>query len=128
MDRRRFFKDGVKDVAREVLKSPVGKALDRQMQAMSNLLAPQLFEMPAVEAAPQPVRRRLSRPPGRFLRQSLRRSALVARTALWPVLYGVLFQMGPTSGPLMDPNLNACRLCPDTPCIDACETGALLPR
>lgn len=29
--------------------------------------------------------------------------------------------------PAMDPNLVACTLCPDTPCITACTEGALLP-
>jgi ferredoxin len=127
MDRRRFFKDGVKDVAREVLKSPVGKALDRQLQAVSNLLAPQVFEMPAAEPAPEPARRRLSRPPGALSPAKFEKKCTRCADCIVACPYGVLFQMGPTSGPLMDPNLNACRLCPDTPCIDACETGALLP-
>lgn len=128
MDRRRFFKDGVKDVAREVLQSPVGKALDRQLQAVSNLLAPQAFQMPAEpEPAPAQVRRKLARPPGalgpaKFLKKCTRCADCIVACP-----YGVLFQMGPQSGPLMDPNLNACRLCPDTPCIDACDTGALVP-
>ena len=29
--------------------------------------------------------------------------------------------------PAMNPNNHACHLCTDTPCITACETGALLP-
>ena len=29
--------------------------------------------------------------------------------------------------PYIDPSLQACRLCPDLPCISACEPGALLP-
>lgn len=127
MDRRRFFKDGVKDVAREVLKSPVGKAFDRQLQAMSNLLAPQAFEMPEAPPPPDPVRRRLSRPPGALSPARFEKKCTRCADCIVACPYGVLFQMGPTSGPLMDPNLNACRLCPDTPCIDACEPGALLP-
>lgn len=126
MDRRRFFKDGVKDVAREVLKSPVGKAFDRQLQAMSNLLAPQAFEMPQPPAPAEPLRR-LARPPGALAPAKFEKKCTRCADCIVACPYGVLFQMGPTSGPLMDPNLNACRMCPDTPCIDACETGALLP-
>lgn len=129
MDRRRFFKDGMKDVAREVLQTPVGKALDRQLQAVSNLLAPQFFEMPAPEQEPVPPQnwRRLARPPGALPPAQFEKKCTRCADCIVACPYGVLFQMGPATGPLMDPNLNACRLCPDTPCIDACETGALVP-
>jgi hypothetical protein len=39
MDRRKFFREGVKEVAREVMKTPVGSAIDKQLLAFSNLLS-----------------------------------------------------------------------------------------
>ncbi len=44
--------------------------------------------------------------------------------------YEAIFHLGPAAGgregtPALEPNKNACRWCPDMPCIDACPTGAL---
>jgi ferredoxin-type protein NapG len=39
--------------------------------------------------------------------------------------YGALFHT--STGPVLDPNLEACRLCEDYPCIESCDDGALLP-
>ncbi len=45
--------------------------------------------------------------------------------------HDVIFHLGPAAGglegtPTLNPNNNACRWCPDMPCIEACPTGALV--
>ncbi len=118
----------MREVAREVMKTPVGNALDRQLLALSNLLAPKAFEAPAPAQPmpPPPAPRKLARPPGALKdRDKFYKACTRCADCIVACPYGVLFQMGPRSGPLLDPNLNACRLCKDMPCIEACETGAL---
>lgn len=115
------------------MKTPVGAMVDNRLQAVSNLLDPKGLQVPPAPqiTAPAPAQteerpRGLARPPG-ALKDAKKFNKACTRCADCIVAcpYGVLFQMGPRSGPLMDPNLNACRVCPDMPCIEACETGAL---
>lgn len=109
------------------MKTPVGSAIDKQLLAFSNLLSPEHFTPPApVPPADAPPPRKLARPPGALKDpKKFNKACTKCGDCIVACPYGVLFQMGPASGPLLDPNLNACRLCPDMPCIDSCETGAL---
>ncbi|MCE9599139.1 MAG: 4Fe-4S binding protein [Spirochaetia bacterium] len=111
------------------MKTPVGALLDHRLQAFSNLLDPKALHVPEpvpTVTLPAEKPRGLARPPG-ALKDPKKFDKACTRCADCIVAcpYGVLFQMGPRTGPLLDPNLNACRVCPDTPCIEACETGAL---
>lgn len=131
MRRDRFLTDGWKQLLGSVLKSPVGESVDHTLLAFSNLLAPQTLA-DRVEALQAPRRlnpgRSYPRPPGALEDpQAFEEACTRCGDCVFACPYGAIRATSPQSGPLLDPNIEACRLCPDFPCINACHEGALLP-
>ena len=128
MDRKNFFTGGWKEVVQDVLHTPVGKALDRQLEGLANLLAPQGLEEMLRMHEEAPRERNYYRPPGATEDEdAFDKACTRCGDCIKACPAGTLFTLDPESGPLLDPETVACRLCTDYPCIQACETGALSP-
>lgn len=128
MDRKDFFTDGIKDVIRDIAKTPVGSIIDRQLQGISNLLAPDWLDMSGMEGEERipSVQENLPRPPGAVQNPDLfDKNCTVCGNCIVACPHETLFQIPGIRGPVLDPNIRACRLCHDYPCINSCETGAL---
>ena len=131
MKRKEFFKDGIKGLARDVWKSPVGQIFDRRVQGLANILDPRgldymLSNLPENAAEQVYDSRHYARPPGaRPDPQEFSAACTKCSECIVACPYGVIFSLGGDSGPLLDPNSVACQLCPDMPCISACPTDAL---
>lgn len=144
MDRKNFFKNGLKDMAEDLLKTPLGKLVDQQLQSLSNLLAPEWLndrllsdhdpgssENKILPLPAQLENHMHSRPPGAIVEvEKFNQACTRCNDCILACPHGALFNLGPYSGPVMDPNRYPCYLCEDWPCIKACETGALtdLPK
>lgn len=136
MDRKDFFGKGLKELAGNILKSPVGKVVDQQLGGLANLLSPQWLEgkLGSDEGAknkpPKTVQNSLAfpRPPGALTDpEAFEKACTRCNDCLMACPHGSLFTLGPYSGPMINPNVAACYLCEDYPCIKSCEAGALLP-
>lgn len=142
MKRKTFFKDGWKEIGRDIWNSPVGDAIGDRMQRFANLLAPQgldhyvdryLEETAAGNAADAAgIASEFPRPPGALPDPAaFDEHCTHCGDCIVACPHGTIFTLGGVgpdgrgSGPLVDPNSVACQLCPDMPCIAACETGAL---
>ena len=141
MERKKFFTDGLKILGRDLWKSPVGKILDRRLNNFANLLAPEgldhlLANLPDQTAGSagyagseqSRIPHEFARPPGALPDSTdFDRACTRCGDCVIACPYGVIFTLGGASGPLIDPNSVACQLCADTPCITACDEGALNP-
>jgi ferredoxin-type protein NapG len=133
MDRKDFFSDGWKQILGDIAKTPIGGAIDRQLQGISNLLSPEWLEFqnfgdPLSENSIDGRRSadNLPRPPGAIIDpQEFVKKCNSCGDCIVACPHGILFKVPGIYGPVFDPNLNACRLCPEYPCIQSCETGAL---
>ncbi len=124
MDRHSFFRDGLAQLASSLLKSPVGRVIDQQLQGLANLLAPQKLQL-----TPHPSLRKelYARPPGALADEEQFDSACtLCGDCIQACPYGTILDGG-SAGPLIDPDTIACHLCPDFPCQKACKEGALMP-
>lgn len=154
MKRKEFFTDGWKQIGRDLWNSPVGDAIGDRMQRMANLLAPQGLDhyverylertadagSPASSGDPNALHSlpdEFPRPPGALPDPAaFDEHCTHCGDCVIACPHGTIFTLGGVgpdgrgSGPLVDPNSVACRLCPDMPCIGACATGALqaLPK
>jgi len=129
MDRKKFFKSGVKEVARELAKTPVGRIIDRQLHGISNLLDPVRLEafIPKEAKTYHEIKRAYPRPPGSLPNPTaFKKACTLCRDCVVACPYGAIFMMDGEQGPVINPNENACFLCEDWPCIKACETGAMV--
>ncbi len=141
MDRKKFFTKGIRDLMGDAYKSPVGRFFDRRLEGISNALAP--LGMDGLVPSPgdaddwsdagehggehgekPPV---YARPPGALPGADFEEACTRCGDCIIACPHGALFQLDSRSGPLLDPNFIACKLCKDWPCINACEEGALEP-
>lgn len=144
MQRRRFFTNGLREIARDFIKdTPVGRALETQLQGFANLLDPRGLDRFVEDAlqererksgasgkhAPAPDDdRAYARPPGALPDPDDFDAACTrCGDCATACPYGAIFLADDEGGPVLDPNVSACRLCKDWPCIQACEPEALLP-
>ena len=137
MKRDRFVTDGWKQLIGDFLRSPIGQSVDQTLQGLSNLLAPETLaeRMASLSAGSAPGRvrgldpdRAYPRPPGALQDPDAFEEACTrCGDCIFACPYGAIHTTSADSGPILDPNLEACRLCPDFPCISACGDGALLP-
>src|SRR5262245_9880393 len=128
MDRKDFFRKGLRQIASDLLKTPAGESIDRQLQGISNFLAPGKIEsqLPSKESSGK--KNTYCRTPGALPDPAaFRKACNHCGDCIMACPYGTIFRLNPRSGPVIDPNLSACHLCEDFPCITSCETGALLP-
>ncbi len=135
MDRKDFFKNGYKGALRDLMKTPVGSVVDHQLHSLANLLAPVWLNDRLVEtssdAGKEPVAETpgevaFPRPPGAIEDpEEFNRLCTKCNDCITACPYGVIFTLGGTSGPLLDPARYPCHLCEEYHCIAACETGAL---
>lgn len=144
MDRKRFFKEGIKELGKAAYKTPVGEWFDRRLHGIANMLDPRGLDYqrnknssdeksrPSIEHSDDTVDfgidspafpYGLPRPPGAV--DEFQQKCTQCGDCIIACPYGVLFHS--STGPVFDPNLEACRLCKDYPCIEACDDGALLP-
>ncbi len=128
MDRKDFFTKGIKDLAKEFYKTPIGDYIDLRLQSIVNALEPFAFysiEKPSVQTKNN-VKNLFVRPPGShpdpevFLNLCNSCGDCIVACA-----YNSIFRIQEIEGPVMNTNEKPCYLCKDYPCIDACETGAL---
>ncbi|MEQ8350208.1 MAG: 4Fe-4S binding protein [Leptospiraceae bacterium] len=134
MDRKDFFSRGIKDLTRKAYRTPPGQWLDKNLQAMSNLLSPAwgfgISEEKSSAPEPQPFSRNrgLPRPPGALPDPAeFNKACTACGDCIVACPYGAIFTIPDVYGPVLDPNHLACHLCEDYPCIEACPDSALLP-
>lgn len=146
MKRKDFFKDGLKELTGELLGTPFGKIIDNQLHGIANLLSPEWMEdSPLLDGdggavtpvdpeslpdrlKPQEPEECYARPPGAIEDPGFfEKKCTRCNDCIMACPHGILFNLGPYSGPLLDPNRYPCKLCEGYPCIKSCETGALLP-
>ncbi len=135
MDRDDWLKHGWRQLLGDFFRSPIGESFDRTLHGISNLLSPETLadRMRALETESASHRRLdptrpYPRPPGALVDPEAFEAACTrCGDCAFACPYGAIHTLGPQSGPLLDPNLDACRLCADFPCISACRDGALLP-
>ncbi|MDH5654652.1 MAG: 4Fe-4S binding protein [Spirochaetia bacterium] len=129
MDRKDFFSDGWKQILGDLSRTPVGSIIDRQFQSVSNILSPEWMEYHDFDdhtADPRISPENFPRPPGAvFDNNEFQKKCTSCGDCIVACPHGVLFTVPGIYGPVLDPNLNACRLCPEYPCIHSCETKAL---
>ena len=132
MDRKDFFSRGIKDLTRKAYRTPPGQWLDKNLQAMSNLLSPAWgFGLSAEKPSdPEPGSTRnagLPRPPGALPPKQFLEACTACGDCIAACPYGAVFVLPDVHGPVLDPNHIACHLCEDYPCIEACPEDALSP-
>ncbi|MBW7858685.1 MAG: 4Fe-4S binding protein [Leptonema sp. (in: Bacteria)] len=177
MDRKDFFKTGLKESAKTLYNSKIGEIVDRQLQSFSNLLRPIAAESenlnkPVIKnqtnhtitesnTTPKDKNSQIKaikntktkqkkatkpktdprshtdsfsfqtgypRPPGSV--RDLDRFKQLCTDCGDCIIgcpYGAIIRVPTEYGPVMDPNLSACMLCEDYPCIQSCDEQALLP-
>jgi ferredoxin-type protein NapG len=153
MDRKDFFKTGLTQTAKSLYNSRIGAIIDQQLQSFVNFLEP--FAQPARNpassskktdnaasgfhpetqsddgreaATPVKKKRGFPRPPGSVRDpERFRQICTECGDCIIACPYGAILRAPGIYGPVMDPNLAACALCKDYPCIQACDERALLP-
>lgn len=138
MERKKFFTQGLKGIGQDLWKGPVGDLVGRRLQNFANLLAPEGLDHAIrnrpdqwgsgeeQEEALKAIPHEFARPPGALPDAAdFQRACTRCGDCVIACPYGVIFTLGGASGPLIDPNSVACQLCPDMPCISACDEGAL---
>ncbi|MCR9141244.1 MAG: 4Fe-4S binding protein [bacterium] len=138
MERKKFFTDGLKGIGKDLWKGPVGEIVGHRLQNLANLLAPEGLDHAianrkdqgdfASDASAYRIPDEFARPPGALPDPAaFDRACTRCGDCVIACPYGVIFTLGGASGPLLDPNSVACQLCPDMPCISACDDDALRP-
>ena len=122
MKRQHFFSRGLRELGYSFLNTPAGRFVDRRLIGLASILAPEgILTFPSGKAPPAA----LPRPPGATA--DFNQKCTRCNDCVLACPHGTLFQFDKDRGPVLNPNAVACHLCEDWPCIDACETGALLP-
>jgi ferredoxin len=127
MERKDFFTRGILSLFGELLDTPIGGMIDRRLEGFSNLLAPEWISSGAFYRASQSVRICATppRPPGAVDPDLFDSICSDCGDCIRACPHGTLLRTEDIRGPILDPNINPCRLCSDYPCIRACEPKAL---
>ncbi len=138
LNRKTFFKQAPKTFVQKLMKTPFGEVLDHNFQALGNLLAPSHMQVglderemlkklrPDLEKYFDSTKGPWLRPPGSLQSTSAFEAHCTqcgdcARACPYESIENI-----DGLGPLLNPNLRACHHCNGYPCIQACETGALV--
>ncbi|MDX1957664.1 MAG: 4Fe-4S dicluster domain-containing protein [Leptospiraceae bacterium] len=134
MDRKKFFKDGLKSVLKIAKKTEEAK--EEIPKIIHSIVKKKEEEyVPEVEII-QPKKRNffkgLSFPPGAIKdKKSFEKTCTGCGDCISACPYDAIFPVYSSkankSFPSIDPNFKPCLLCKDYPCINSCETGALVP-
>ncbi|MFN3604488.1 MAG: 4Fe-4S dicluster domain-containing protein [Leptonema sp. (in: bacteria)] len=130
MDRKQFLSDGIKEIAREFYKTPVGNYIDAKLQSVINALEPFAFysiEEDSKKHNTEEIKIQFLRPPGSQDPEKFLSLCNSCGDCIIACPYNTIFRVSKIEGPIIDVNFRACYLCEDYPCISACETKALLP-
>lgn len=132
MDRKEFFTKGIKEMVKELYNTPVGNYVDLKLQSIANALEPLAFYNPKdkeINRKENPLKKVLFiRPPGsntdpeKFLKLCTSCGDCIISCP-----HHAIFRITGIQGPVMNTNEKACYLCEDYPCIQSCETNALMP-
>ena len=124
MNRHSFFQRGIKEIFSHLWESPAGQLVDRQLQALANILAPEGLDSYLEQETPPSC---FPRPPGSLpLAEDFEEACTRCGDCHRACPYGAI-EGDESTGPFLDPNHSPCHLCLDYPCINACKEGALLP-
>ena len=138
MNRHRFFRSGLKEIFAHLWKSPVGQLMSRQLQSLANLLAPQGLDYYVSQSTSSakildPARHNskasrvreskgnslfFPRPPGSLpIEKDFDKACTRCGDCRAACPHGAI-QGDENTGPFLDPNILACHLCVDYPCIE----------
>ncbi|MBK8397897.1 MAG: 4Fe-4S binding protein [Leptospiraceae bacterium] len=141
MQRKDFFKKGIfhalkKAVATteevyDVLHDSVSEAVSESSQKIVEDNKEYTPELPGISKAKK-INRNLKSPPGALKDKSkFLKKCSGCGDCIQVCPYNTIFPVYDSklnkNIPYLDPNMNACMICVDFPCINACETGALKP-
>ena len=136
LDRKKFLKDGLKSLLRKVqeTKDMVSEVPLIVKESLTEKVSVE-EEKSAFRTIPEftklkQVRRNIKFPPGAVKPEKVFKSKCNScgdciNACPYNTLFPVLDSKENRNFPFLDPNLTACQLCKDTPCIKSCSTGAL---
>ncbi len=131
MDRKQFFKDGVKEIVKELYNTPIGNFIDTKLQSIINALEPFAFYQEEQKEKKAELKKEIQlnllRPPGAQEPDIFLQLCNSCGDCIVACTYSTIFRIPEIEGPIVDVNFRPCYLCEDYPCIQACETKALLP-
>ncbi len=129
MDRKGFFTEGIKEIGKNLYNTPVGKYLDSKLQSIINALEPYaFFSINKENQNKTKIKNFFLRPPGAVAdSDKFLQLCNSCGDCIIACPHHAIYRIPKIEGPLMDPNVRACYLCDDFPCISACERKALLP-
>jgi ferredoxin-type protein NapG len=126
MQRKDFFKDGLKEITKEILKTPIGSYIDERLQSFIKALEP--FAIHHSESQKEKTNIFFVRPPGSNPDpKAFNELCTACNDCIIACPHYAIFKFNGIHGPIMNPNYKACHICDDYPCIAACETKALMP-
>lgn len=138
MDRKDFFKKGLQSILKTVdeTKKIVSDVPILIKDSFVEKVKPE-EEKSAFRTIPEftkakQVKKNLKLPPGAILPiEKFKSKCTSCGDCITSCPYGTIFPIQDAKSnrvfPYLDPNLNACQMCVDTPCIKSCSTGALKP-
>lgn len=123
MNRKKFFSKGIMEMAQGLWKTPVGNAINRRMHGIANLLDP--IELSDYYSQFDARENDLFvRPPGAVDSARFDKLCTECGDCIEICPNHAIFNLE-GAGPVINPNNQACLLCIDFPCIEACDEDAL---
>lgn len=130
MDRKEFFRDGLKEIVKGLYNTPIGNFIDTKLQSVINVLEPFAYystEQKTSKAESKEIEQlQFLRPPGAQEPNSFLEFCNSCGDCVIACPHSAIFCIPEIEGPIIDVNFRPCYLCKDYPCIQACETKALL--
>lgn len=140
MERKDFFKKGIFQALKKAVEtteevydvihdSVAGKISEPEVEEVADNKE-YLPELPGMSKAKK-INRNLKFPPGAIEKEKFFKKCTGCGDCIEACPYNTLFPVYDSklekNFPYLDPNMNACMMCFDFPCINACEENALKP-